>query len=234
MKKINLLRISKKYFFIFLLIVFFLWIRYEQQIISNNIKDVLTPFKKTQASISDIDLIDTSSWKTYTNTNFKLSFLYPPEWQVREMSQSSDKEGFYTKLIRAQSYKYKGWGNGGPYSTNLPNAPNGIIIDIYNFANPKKLNVKDFIESAEGLNHRKESRPTFEVKIEYNIFVQETYRNNDFDIGDFYISGPIGYITWVSPFMYIKNGGVEKLPLKEHEAYAKLIVTILSTIKFTN
>lgn len=74
-------------------------------------------YKSKSPSSMPTSTLDTSKWKTYDQKDIKLSFRYPPNWNIEELNKDKYKEGNWSGVrVKGEQGDVEllwGWGFGG-------------------------------------------------------------------------------------------------------------------------
>ncbi len=185
-----------------------------------------------------VDDVITADWKTYTNTTYNFSLKYSPKLKLNADAciPSSQKVEKYNQVqfictVNLQSYPYKPSGGAILVETN-PGAPNGLIIDLNMYANPKNFDLHTFLSASEEGLHHADLFTQSKVNINNQEFIQETTRDSSpLDLGNYWIKDSHGFVYEILGTIFAKDGQYTNVTPQESGDYKNIFMQVLASFK---
>lgn len=170
-------------------------------------------------------VISSADWKTYTNEQFGYSIKYPADW-VTETTDKCAPSTTTSEYVCSQyiaSYKYAQMSGQDLVEANPKDSPNGMIIAIEAYSNPKNLSLSDYILGRDGLNHADSKLQ--KIVINENEFLKETVDGNSV----YYLTNGSNVFSF-SGDLFNKNH--ETMPEVDSVNFQTIFNVVISTLSF--
>ena len=188
------------------------------------IDQIISTFKFTDLSATTAT--STASWKTYTNSQNGYSIKYPTGWVTKDDNNCklSTTTSQFACAQYISSYKYQTMSGQDIVADNPKDSPNGFILSINVFSNPKNLSLIDYVTGKSGLNHSGFNEQ--KISINGNDFLKE-----DVDGSTSYYTMKGNEVIWLSDQLFNKN--YQTMPQSDSANFQADFSTMLSTFQFT-
>lgn len=212
-------------FLVFIIVVlagisFFSWNYFQ------NKKTVTTvnPVAKVETKVTP-PVISSADWKKYTNEQYGYSVKYPAEW-VTETTDKCTPSTTTSEYVCSQyiaSYKYAQMSGQDMVQANPKDSPNGAIISIVTFSNPKNLSLSDYVLSKDGLNNADSKLQ--KITINENEFLKETIDG----VSSYYLAKGSD-VFWFSEYLFNQN--YVAMPEVDSVGFQTVFDVVISTLSF--
>lgn len=195
--------------------------------------DLQAQVSGANAKLATAQIVPTNDWKTYTNHGQGYSIKYPTDWATEDsdVCTPSATAAQYTCAQYIASYQYTAMARptmADLIKANQKDAPDGAIISINVFSNPKELALTDYVTGSSGLNHSDSALyPEQNVTINGNTFLKE----DGSDSPSYYI-GKGNKVFWLSWTLYDKSDGQIQISASESNHFEADFNAMLKTFNF--